>query len=134
MASRTTLLACTLALLAAPLVAPLPARADDATDPTTPLGAVAVDAGGSAFVSWAPGTQVPDSFVVYGLDGGVLVRLALVPGSAVDALVPGGFSAYAVAALHAGTESPPKTAVAARTLCVTVVVDVPPKVAVGCLA
>lgn len=91
------------ALLLVTLLAPVAGADADAAAPAlvvaTPLN------GGSALVTWAPGGASADAYLVYGIDrqGGATLLVA-VQGSAFHALVPGGWSGYAVAAVHAGTE------------------------------
>ncbi|MEA3201989.1 MAG: hypothetical protein QOE90_3417 [Thermoplasmata archaeon] len=93
------------------------AAALPAPDPTTPLASVAIAVNGQTLVAWTPGAVAPDSYQVYGEDGGVSQLLASVPAGQESALVAAGFPAYEVVAITAGHASPAAAAATAVLPC-----------------
>lgn len=127
--SRALLLC--LALLAT-VSAPV-ANAD--SDAYAPVLAVAGDVSeATAVVWWLPGTELADSYRVYGIDGGPVLLgefdVATNPLDALSLVVPSGFSAYAVSGVKANVESDLTIAIAGGTDCIVIE---PPDVAVSCV-
>jgi len=93
----------------------------------SPPSASAVSAAGQALVSWTPPTTPADSYNVYGVVDGGLTFLDETSG--LEALVDGGYTTYAVTAIHGGDESPPTYVL--LTPCLWVDINEPPFVFVG---
>lgn len=117
-----------LALLVAALLAPL--ATGEAPSPHAPTS-VKVEAihPASAVVEWLPGSMMADLYRVYGLDGTALSLLGETPGGAgivsFAAVVPSGYSAYAVTGVLDSTES--EEVFAAPGLgCIYIQTDPPP--------
>lgn len=110
------------------LVAQLGAGAS--TDSERPVAAVAYVQPGGAYLTWAPGAGLPDSYILYGVRDGTFSELTTVPADVLAASVSGTYPTYAVAAVMDGIVTPPTVAPSASQSCVTIDTD-PPDVAVG---
>lgn len=120
-------------MLAMILLAPV-SMGDTAPEGAAPSRVVGGLYGNQVYLAWLPGAVVPDSFRVYGLSEGggrtPLDEVEIPPdGSSVfTAVVPAGFTSYAISGVVSGAESQPMLAYFVQEECILEISWSPPGV------
>ncbi|MEA3200069.1 MAG: hypothetical protein QOE90_1497 [Thermoplasmata archaeon] len=97
-----------------------------ASTPSKPLFVVAIANPAGALISWIPGPEQPDGYVIYGEGSSGLIALETVSGNQMQTAVSEFYPAYAVASIQDGVASPATVGVSVVENCLTIEWTPPP--------